>query len=83
MSSNLASALRQRQFQSLASDAELIRGWQDASQRTAQAELLIREAMYRFAIGRITYAEQTEIFTILNFAMPSDSYISPDSREAH
>ena len=64
-------------------DAECIRDWQDAKERhvrerRTQAKLLIRDAMYRRTIGRISQQEASLVFSILSFAMPADYYIDQE-----
>ena len=71
----LSGRLRQRRADALSSDAEVIRDWQKGTERTEQAEMMIREAMYRRTIGRITHAEESRVFSILAFAMPSNAFV--------
>ena len=73
----LAALLRKRQVEALLSDAEIIRSWSDEKERhvrerRTQAKLLIRDAMYRRTIGRISQEEASQVFSILSFAMPAD-----------
>ena len=71
--SRLSAILRQRRVDALFADAEVIRDYLEGPERTEQAELLIREAMYKRAVARLTHEEAYRVFSILSFAMPSDS----------
>lgn len=52
-----------------------LRDWRHGPDRTEQAEMMIRETMYRRTIGRITHAEESRVFSILAFAMPSNAFV--------
>lgn len=72
MSASLAKRLADHRFAALLKEAGIIRDWPECAERSEQAALLIREAMYRRTIGRITYVQESQIFGTLAFAMPSD-----------
>lgn len=69
--SSLAKTLRHRRVEAMQSDAELVRDHPDAAERMAEAQRLIREAMYQQSLGRITLAERDQIFGALSFAVES------------
>ena len=71
--SRLSVILRHRRVDALFADAEVIRDYPEGPERTVQAELLIREAMYQRAVRRITHEEASRVYSILSFVMPSDS----------
>ena len=53
------------------SDATLVREHSDTPERTAEAQRLIREAMYEQALGRLTLAERDRVMELLSFAVPA------------
>lgn len=77
----LSLSLKQRRRESLIADAEFIRDWPVAVERINEAQKLIREAMLQCTLGHITQGDEYRIYSILSFAMPSDSVMmaaSPD-----
>jgi hypothetical protein len=70
----LSDILRRHRVDALADEAIIVRDWPQSPERRHEAEMLIREAMYRCAIGRITHEEESRIFSILAFAMPDDAW---------
>ena len=68
----LADTLRQHRIDSLVARAEIVRDWQEGSDRAEQAKMLILEVMREHMLGQMGYDVQTRIFSILSFAMPSD-----------
>jgi hypothetical protein len=72
MPPSLAHVLRQRRLEALVAEAQTVRDWPDGPERMEEAQMLIREAMYRCAIDRISQDEESRIFSILAFAMPQD-----------
>jgi hypothetical protein len=50
--------------------AETIRDWPQPTERMDQAIRHIREAMYLCTVGKITQAEESQVYSILAFAMP-------------
>lgn len=73
MPERLANVLRQKRAEALLDQAELVRRWPDATDRIEHARQLVREAMYLRGLGRITQAEESQVFTLLSFVMPADA----------
>jgi hypothetical protein len=67
----LAETLRRRRFEAMQGDAEFVRNHPVGHERTAEAERLVREAMYEHALGRLAAAERDRILAILSFAADS------------
>jgi hypothetical protein len=72
MSPSLARVLHEQRLQALVREAETVRDWPDGQDRMHEAQMLIREVMYRCAIQRISQDEESRIFSILAFAMSDD-----------
>ena len=73
MAESLSQVLRSQRLQAFLTEAETIRVWPVSPERTSAATMLIREAMYGCAIGRITHEEESRIFSVLAFAMTDDA----------
>ena len=63
-------ALRQQQ---LLETIDLVRSWPDVEERIDAARRIIREAMLRRALGRMTDADRLHIMELLTFAMPKEA----------
>ena len=74
MADSLSERLRRRRIEAIAEEATMIRNWAESPERRHEAEMLIREAMYRCTIGGITHEEESRIFSILAFAMENDAW---------
>lgn len=68
----LRDTLRQHRVDAMVERAEIVRDWQEGSERTEQAKILIFEVMREHMLGNVYYDVQTNVFSILSFAMPSD-----------
>lgn len=83
----LAETLRRRRFAATESDAAFVRDHPDSPERLAEAERLVREAMYDHALGRLTAAERDRILTLLSFAVDAmrtrSQEESPDFQPQH
>ena len=71
MSAPLAVRLHAQHVEHLVRSAEAIRDWPAGSERLDQAMRHIREAMYLCTIGKLNQAEESQLFSILSFAMPA------------
>ena len=70
MAESLAGRLHTLRVEQLRHAAETIRNWPVGPERFEQAVRHIREAMYLCATGKLTQVEESQIFSILSFAMP-------------
>ncbi len=48
----------------------MVRDWQDGPERAEQAKLLIRQVLVEWATGKISQETESQLYTILEFAMP-------------
>src|ERR1051326_7751438 len=55
--------------------AEMIRAAPESIERTSQAIRHVREAMYFCTIKKISQAEESQVFSILSFAMPPPAVV--------
>ena len=70
MAELLSSRLHALRVDHLLCAAETIRDWPQPTERMDQAIRHIREAMYFCTVGNITHAEESQVYSILAFAMP-------------
>jgi hypothetical protein len=90
MQETLAGRLHALHAEHVVRSAEIIRDWPDTLERLDQAIIYIREAMYLCTVNRISYVEESRIFSILSFAMPTHATVEnepnvlnqPDAYEA-
>ena len=75
----LSATLRQHRIESLVTQAEIVRDWEEGSERTEQATILIHEVMRAHMLGQMGYDVQTKLFSMLSFAMPSDYYVEQET----
>jgi hypothetical protein len=71
MPETLAVRLHDLHVEHLIRIAETIRDWPATKERLDQATRYIRETMYFCAMKRISQAEESQVFSILSFAMPT------------
>ena len=77
MPEQLADLLRQKRVEALLSQVEIVRRWPGIDDRVDHAQQLVREAMYLRCLGTITQAEESRVFSLLSFVMPTDA-CNPD-----
>jgi hypothetical protein len=69
----LAQAVRNQREAALIHQAETIRDWRPGRERTEQAMIHVRLALWEQGIGRISSETQHRIYSVLNFVMPADA----------
>lgn len=77
---SLAAELAAERTASLIRQATIVRDWPDGPDRAEQAKKLIRAALVEWATGRISQETESQIYTILNFAMPDGTAYQDGSR---
>jgi hypothetical protein len=65
----LAESLRLRRFEAMQSNAELIRDHPAAAERMEEGQRMVRAAMLKQTLGRLTHAQRDRILHILRFAV--------------
>jgi hypothetical protein len=72
MPTSLNDRLHELYVDHLVRTAEMTRDWPESAERMDQATRQVREAMVLSAIGKITHAEKSQLFSVLAFAMPEE-----------
>lgn len=73
----LEAVLHCHRFAAVLDQAVVIRDWPCGSERDEEAAKLIRHALVLCTLGQISQAEESQVFTILSFAMPNDAWSEP------
>lgn len=68
----LAGTLHRLRVAAIIAEAEVVRDWAHSAERSYEAAKLIRQAMYLQMIGELSQAEESAVFSILAFAMPTN-----------
>ncbi len=69
---SLAAELAVERTASLIRQATIVRDWPDGPERAEQAKSLIRAALVEWAMGRISQETESQLYSILAFAMPDE-----------
>lgn len=76
----LAEALQSQHETAMILQAETIRDWPMTRERTAQAEIHVRTALWERGLDRISDETQYRIYSMLSFAMPNDDAYASETK---